>query len=100
MSESFSELRALTDEQLIEKHDQRAKTTTVGTQHYLDELNRRHQDRQTEAMLGYTRQMLGYTDRMHGYTNWIKRMTIAITVATLTNLGIAVGMLAVMIRQS
>ena len=85
MSESFEELQTLCDDELIRRHDRAAKHTQVGTQHYLDVLNWRHQDRQTEAMLGYTRR--------------IKWMTIAITAATAINLGVAIAMLVVMANR-
>lgn len=84
MSETVAELRALTEGELIERHDHHAKTTVVGTQHYWGELNRRNQERQTEVMLGFTR--------------WITRMTMAITIATLVNVGIAVGVLVIMMQ--
>ena len=45
----------------------------------LAELNRRNQESQTSAMLGFTK--------------WITYMTIVITVATLFNVAIATGML-------
>ena len=83
MAESFALIQDLPDDELIRRHDRIAPTAQVGTQHYLNLLNWRHQDRQTEAMLGYTRR--------------IKWMTIAITAATAINLGIAIGMLVVMI---
>lgn len=53
MSESFADLRALPDDELVKRHDQRAKSTVVGTGAYLEELNRRQQHhlvkRTTEA---------------------------------------------------
>ena len=57
-------------------HDAAAEHTMVGTNHYLRELERRDQDRQTQAMVRYTR--------------WITLMTSVTTVATLVNIGIAV----------
>ncbi len=74
-SPSLKELRAMSDDQLIEKHDALAKDTGVGTQHFLDEVARREQSRQTETMLSYTR--------------WITWMTIIVTLATSVNLVIA-----------
>ena len=41
MSESFEELQNMSEEELIKQHDERAKHTVVGTQHYQDELARR-----------------------------------------------------------
>ena len=85
MALSLSDLRNLTDDELVERHDSQAKTTVVGTQYFLDELNRRYQERQTKAMLRFTK--------------WITVMTAVITSATVINLGIAVGMLVVMAQD-
>ena len=74
-SPSLKELRAMSDDQIIEAHDRLAQNTIVGTQHFLDEVARREQSRQTEAMLAYTR--------------WITWMTGAVTLATIVNLVIA-----------
>ena len=79
MSETVEQLRALTDEELVRRHDHHAQRTVVGTQHYLDELNRRYQERQTASMLRFTK--------------WITIMTIIITVATLANIGLTFAVL-------
>ncbi|MDE2716949.1 MAG: hypothetical protein OXI33_08030 [Chloroflexota bacterium] len=79
MSETVEQLRALTDEELVRRHDRHAQSTVVGTQHYLDELNRRYQERQTASMLRFTK--------------WITFMTVVITIATLVNVVLAVGVL-------
>ena len=76
---SLSDLRNLTDDELVEKHDAQAKTTGVGIQYFLDELNRRYQERQTKAMLRFTK--------------WITVMTVVITLATLANVGLTVAIL-------
>ena len=86
MALSLSDLRNLTDAELVERHDYQAKTTVVGTQYFVDELNRRYQVRQTKAMLRFTK--------------WIAGMTIVITAATFVNLGIAVGLLFITVQQS
>jgi len=69
----------MTDDQLIETHDDLAKNTVVGTQHFLDEIARREQAKQTEAILSYTR--------------WMTWLTVIITVATIVNVIIAVLLL-------
>jgi hypothetical protein len=61
MSYHLKELRTMSDEQLITEHDDLASRTQVGLNYYLDELNRRAQNRQTETMLLYTRRMLWLT---------------------------------------
>ena len=78
MAISLSDLRNLSDDELVKRHDDQAKTTVVGTQYYQDELNRRSQDRQTKAMLRLTK--------------WIVAMTAVVTVATVVNVAIAVEM--------
>lgn len=71
MAETLKQLRDLTDEQIIARHDQAAQSTQVGTQHYLQELARRDQDKQTRAMLKYTKYIL-----------W---MTLIMTIFTIIN---------------
>jgi hypothetical protein len=62
MGYTLKELRELTDEQLIAEHDNVAQSTArLGVNYYLDELKRREQNKQTEAMLAYTRRMLWLT---------------------------------------
>ncbi len=71
MSESLKDLRLMSDEQLIEKHDELARHTQVGTQHYLNELSRRDSDRATRSMVRLT---------------WaITIMTIVVMLATIAN---------------
>lgn len=76
MSELLKDLRLLSDEEIIGRHDRLAESTQVGVNHYLSEIARRDQDRQTRAMLSFTK--------------WITIMTIAITVLTIANVIIAV----------
>lgn len=71
IAERISYLRKMTDAQLEAQYDGIAATTQVGLNHYLTEINRRNQERQTETMLGYTRQIRG--------------MTRVITILTLVN---------------
>ena len=85
MALSLSELRKLTDDELVEKYDCQATSTVVGTQYFMDELNRRYQERQTNATLRITK--------------WFAGMTIIITVATLVNLGVAIGLLGITVYK-
>jgi len=71
MSETLKELRSLSDEELVVRHDELASHTQVGVQHYLSELARRDHDRQAKAILRYT--------------TWIAIMTIIMTVTTVLN---------------
>jgi len=67
MAPTIEELRAQSTEQLIKEHDSHARSTVVGISYYLDEIARRQQANQTEAMLSYTKQM--------------RTMTVIITLA-------------------
>ncbi len=71
MSESLVELRGLSDDEIIRKHDRHAERTRVGTQHYLDELSRRDHNRQTI--------------QIKWMTAAITFMTVVILVATVVN---------------
>jgi len=68
VAETIEELRSLSDDELIRRHDALAGNTVVGTQHYLDELTRRDVVRQGE--------------RMEKLTRSINILTIAIAIAT------------------
>ena len=71
LAAKLEKLRELSDEELVALHDQAAANTTVGIQYYLDELNRRSQNKHTEVMLHYTKQML--------------RLTVFVAVLTVVN---------------
>ena len=71
----YAKLRGMSDDELIQEHDEVAKGSMVGVNYYLDELARREQDRATNAMLKYTR--------------WITIMTIIMTIATIVNVMVA-----------
>ena len=107
MAESLKELRELTDEQVASRYNEIARRTVVGTDYYAAELNRRYYERHSEAMLDCTEQMLqhasatrSHSEEMLGLTNRIKLMTVIITVATLINAGVAIGMLCAMLKGS
>lgn len=61
MSQSIEQLRKLTDDEVIALHDTVAAHTQVGVQFYLDEINRREQNKLTDLMVKYTKQMLWLT---------------------------------------
>ena len=77
MAESVAQLRALSEEDVIAQHDARAGFTDMGPDYYMWELYRRDQVRQTSEMLRLT--------------VYITIMTVAITIATFVNLGVAVA---------
>lgn len=49
MIRTIKELRAVSDEELIKEHDKKAENTSIGTQYYIDELDRRSRDRSQKA---------------------------------------------------
>ena len=51
MAHPLRELRSLTDDELIARHDHAAESTTTGVSYYLNELARRETDRATRSML-------------------------------------------------
>ena len=78
----MKELREMSDEDIIERHDDLANSTLIGTKHYLSELVRRDQDRQTKAMLSLT-------NKINIMTVVITICTVVITVFTIANAVIA-----------
>ncbi len=75
MVPKIAELRQMRDDELIAEHDKITTSTQPGVSYYIDELARRDQSRQTEAMLRYTR--------------WIGWLTLTVTIATFVNVVIA-----------
>jgi hypothetical protein len=61
IAHSLKNLREMSEEKLINLHDQAAENTVTGVNYYLDELARRSQNKQTETMLLYTKRMLWLT---------------------------------------
>jgi hypothetical protein len=59
MVRSIRALRDNSDDELIAEHGEHAKSTVVGTQYYVDELNRRVQQRALEAPPSPPRHPLG-----------------------------------------
>ncbi len=55
MAETIEELRSLSREELIRRHDGKAQSTEIGTRHYLAELERRDAHEQAETMVRLTR---------------------------------------------
>jgi hypothetical protein len=80
MSEPIAKLRAMTDEQIIERHDQAAQNTMVGVDFYLDELRRREQARAIEA-----------SDRLARRAFWLGVTNTFLALAAVVVAIIAVG---------
>ncbi|MGN6815759.1 MAG: hypothetical protein ACTHK3_06705 [Solirubrobacterales bacterium] len=60
-AKTIKELRALSDEELIEQYDQLATHTQVGTSYYEAELGRRGIERQNQLMIRLTWAIAGLT---------------------------------------
>lgn len=67
----IEELRSLTDEELVKRHDDISTHTAVGTAYYLDELNRRTQEKHAKSI--------------KNLTIWIAIMTGVMTICTILN---------------
>ena len=68
---TWAKLRTLSDEELIARHDEEARTTVSGTELCLGELRYREQSRLNQSVRRYTR-----------YIFWL---TVAVTLATIVN---------------
>jgi hypothetical protein len=71
MAEKVAELRRLSNQELIDRHDQMVTHMAGGINYYLDELARREARQKTDQMLLLTRVMAA--------------LTVAITLMTLVN---------------
>jgi hypothetical protein len=77
MAESLEQLRAMSIKELIHNHDELAKSTVVGTKHYLDEIHRRDTEKATGTMVVLT---------------WlIAAMTFIMLASTIVNILIFLG---------
>jgi hypothetical protein len=74
VASTLKDLRALSDDELIRRHDEEAAHTVVGTDYYLAELARRESHKTAE---GVARD-----------TTWMKRLTAIITALTIANVGL------------
>lgn len=83
MSHTWQELRSLSDEELVAVHDEKAATTGVGIQYYLDELRYRSQTRIVEKQSRIAA-------RVEKFTRYILWLTVAITMAILINISMMV----------
>ena len=75
MKFSLKQLRGIDIEELISEHDKLAEHLVPSVNYYLEEISRRDQDKQTKAMLSYTK-----------YIFWF---TAIVTIATIVNIIVA-----------
>lgn len=78
MSYSLSDLKSLSDEQLVAGHDDHAKTTVVGVSYFLAELRHRELQR-----LAQSQQRAA--EKMERLTKWITWLTVFIAFMTVVN---------------
>jgi uncharacterized membrane protein len=76
VSRSLSDLHALSDDQLIAEHDERAQHTVIGTSYYVEELSRRAQERDAKAM----RELAEASHRLSVRTFWLTVASAALSV--------------------
>jgi len=67
----YAELKAMTDDELIIRHDAAAANTVYGVQWYVDELSRRRADKATEALV-----------RLTAVLNWLTVVVALFTAAS------------------
>ena len=65
---SLGELRALSDGDLVKRHDQIAQHTGVGKEYFINELARREQNRSADAVRQDTRSIKWFTVAIAGMT--------------------------------
>lgn len=79
MARKISDLRAIPDEVLIEEHDQTAQHTVVGTDYYMDELERRSRERAAEE----SHRLAVESHRLADRTFWLTVATSVLSVVAL-----------------
>lgn len=75
MAPRITDLKKMSDEDLVKQHDMAASSTMVGISYYLDELRSRENDK-------VTKRMAVLADRMWGLTLIMFILTIVSTVFT------------------
>ena len=88
MAPSLTELRSLSDEEIIRRHDDAARGTQTSVNYYLTELARRDQDTQTKAMLSYTKEIRSLTGQIR-FLTWI--MAFLTVGSVITNVIVVAG---------
>ena len=76
MSYSWKDLKALSDEQLVKRHDRQAQNTATNTNYYLAELRHRDQRRITESQQRIAEEVLRLTERITFLTKVIVTLTV------------------------
>lgn len=91
MAETLSELGRLSDDDLVNRHDEIAPHVAVGTQHYIAELRHREGARREARMVDLTAQVVALTRQIRG-------LTILAVVVAVVALFVAAASLAASLR--
>ena len=81
MSYALSELKGLSDEQLVTGHDGQAMTTALSVNYFLAELRHRDLKRLAESQQRTA-------EKMERLTKWITWLTVFIAIMTVVNVGV------------
>lgn len=76
MSYSWKELKALSDEQLVEAHDWQAQNIATNVNYYLAELRHRDQRKIAESQQRIAEEVLRLTERITFLTKVIVTLTV------------------------
>ncbi len=79
MSRNLKDLHNASDEDLIREHDDRAKHTSVGISYYIDELNRRSQERVESSMY----ELATKSHRLSIRVFWLSIVSTVVAIAAL-----------------
>lgn len=80
MAKSIKELKSLSDEALVLEHDEIGKSTVVGLNYYLQEIERREHTKSA--------------DRMERFTRYILWLTVFIAFLTIANVALVAFQIA------
>jgi len=88
MIRSIEELRLTSDNELVKEHDKKAANTSVGTNYYTDELDRRSRDRNQQATYNLSLATQKLAQRTY-VQSWVSVsasvIALAISVISLSN---------------
>lgn len=91
MSHALEELRSMSKEELIQRHDAAATHTSVGVSYYLDELARRDAAEQTERIVRLNDEMAASSKQVERLTRVLTALTILIAILTAASLIAVIG---------
>lgn len=90
MSFSWKELKALSDEQLVDAHDWQAQRTAINVNYYLEELRHRDQRRIAERQQRIAESQQRIAEEVLRLTERIAFLTKVIVALTVLNVAVAI----------